>query len=147
MNKKHITTTATADISRGYEDIRSAMLELEENSAIAEKIDARNAEILPLLYQYADTNGTVIGHTDKSVFTAIRFLIGKAWHFFVKVTTTKKGTIDHAKAEKALAEKCGMTETELKTFLETFRKPDTVAVSYRLHLTQDERKAFGIDDE
>lgn len=147
MKNSKITAISNAkEVQRAYNEIREAYIEKVANDKAIDALEQRNEELNAILIPYLETNGTEYGTTDKSTYTALRFLVDKASAFFVRVATRKRGNVDHAKVEKILAERCGMTEKELKALQEANRKDSYISVSYRTHLTQDEKQALNIEE-
>lgn len=147
MKTTKITTISnTKEVQRAYNEIRDAYTEKVANDKAIDALEKRNEELDKILIPYLETYGTEYGTSDKSTYTALRFLVDKASEFFVRVTTRKRGNVDHAKVEKILAERCGITEKELKALQEANHKDSYTSVSYRTHLTQDEKKALNIEE-
>jgi hypothetical protein len=141
MNKKQITTTAT-EITRKCNDLQATYVQLVNATAERDELNAKVDELTAILAEAVEADGTEIGRTEKSVFTGLRFLVNHTFRFFVKRSTTSKGTIDYRKAFEALAKADGMTASAMAEYAEQFRRNSTTSTSYRTDLTDDERKAM-----
>lgn len=142
--KKTIYTTTVTDINRKCNDLQATYVQLVNVTAQRDELTATVDELTAILAKAVEKDGTEIGRTDKSVFTGLRFLVGHTFHFFVKRTTTSKGTVDYRKAFEALAKSNGMTTSAMAEYAEQYRRNSTTSTGYRTDLTDDERKAMNL---